>query len=321
MTKERKNELRKKMLTSTLIASMFASLSGCGKTNQNQQTTTQQSSTIQQEQIQQEDSNSYEQLAMQSYSQYREFYDYIGIDVIQVENMIKIINDDLTGLTEDDLNDAIYLMDQIILSDTLIQAIDNTKNNIPLTFTPAQAPTLTPFINNEEVKQDVLEYEVLRDSIQQSAVNGNITEQDKQNLAHAIVKMEKSYNNDQGHMNSEVDSEGINYVKNLCNRRLTYLTVLATNGTNIIDSEGNDFKIAMTDEESDKLALYESLDRNGQEIPLELANEIFQIKASLIYTKYEEGMCSNQEQMYQKIQQNSNMSNTQSKNNVLKKIM
>lgn len=309
----------KKIKNTLLLTALGASLAltGCGKKEENKvkvtPTTEVTTETIientTETQVEEKQTINYEAVATESYNQYKDFYNQYYTDMNEEEikqnitNMAKVLNDDLTTMTQDELIDSLSLINQILLSDSLYQSIDNRNNNISLDFTPAYAPTLVPFVANEDVKSDLTKYEQLRDQIQISAINGSITESDKQALLNAVVEMETDYTLNQGNMNSDIQSEGASLVQNTWKKKLILLTVFTTNQT-MIETEDYTIKLSCTDEERDKIAVYENLDRNGQEIPDSLKIEVAQIKMSLPETKYDEGICAAQNLMFEKVNKN-----------------
>ena len=315
MSKIINKKIKNTLLLTTLGASL--ALTGCGKKEENkvkvtpttEVTTEAIIENTTQTQVEEKQTINYEAVATESYNQYKDFYNQYYTDMNEEEikqnitNMAKVLNDDLGIMTQDELIDSLSLINQILLSDSLYQSIDNRNNNISLDFTPAYAPTLVPFISNEDVKSDLTKYEQLRDQIQTSAINGSITESDKQALLNAVVEMETDYTLDQGNMNSDIQSEGASLVQNTWKKKLILLTVFTTNQT-MIETEDYTIKLSCTDEERDKIAVYENLDRNGQEIPDSLKIEVAQIRMSLPETKYDEGICAAQNLMFEKVNKN-----------------
>lgn len=294
------------LLTTTLGTSLL--LTACSKNNENKvkvyDTTSQEMTTELQsteEFINESSSNKYKSLAEQSYNEYKEFYDSIGVSIPQVENMIKIINNDLVGLSEDDLIDTIDMINQILLSDQLCQSLDNIDLGISDSFNIPNSPKLSIYVENEKIKTDLESYEIIRDQIINSANNGVIAESEKNLLKNSIINMEQAYNQDEGYMNSTIICEGNKYLQIAWKKNLVVLGAKVIGETEIKDNNGEIYPICTNEEETNVIAQYNMLSSSGENIPESLQMEYIDIKLRQIITKYEEGMCSLEEELFTQI--------------------
>ncbi|MBP3635497.1 MAG: hypothetical protein J6J17_03455 [Bacilli bacterium] len=251
-----------------------------------------------------QDIDNYEQLAIESYNKYREFYDSFEDFIVnpeKVKNMIKVINSDMDGLTEDDLADSINLINEILLSEDLCQKIDNIDLGIEDNTIVPSHPILSTYISDGDIKSDLEGYESIRDSIITSANNNSLTENDKIMLSNAIIEMEQSYNKHQGNMNSTLANEGNKYIQNAWKENLVVLAAKVTGKTEIIDENGEVYPINTTDEETMVIIEYNRLTNGGEQIPDDLSLEYANIKMRQIIDKYDAGMCAQEEELYRMI--------------------
>ncbi len=299
---------RKTLLLTALATSL--SLSGCGKDNENnvkvykpstQEITTELQTTEETATEEMTNINNYVSLAEQSYNEYKDFYDSIGVNVPQIEKMIKIINDDFSNITEDNFIDTLDMIEQITLSDTLYQGLDNIDSDVNQTFIVQKAPKLSNYVKNENIKADLENYERIRDQITDSVNNRSITESDKELLRNAIIEMERAYNQNKGYMNSNIISEGEEYLQAVSKKNLVTLAAKVTGETEIKDPNGDIYPICTTAEETNVIAQYNMLISSGDNIPESIQTEYVNIKLKQIITKYEESVCTLQEEMYRKL--------------------
>lgn len=320
------SKLNRKFKNALLLTTLGASLAltGCSKKGENKvkvyDTTSQEMTTELQpteEFVSEPMNNKYTSLAEQSYNDYKEFYDSIGISVPQIENMIKIINNDLVGLSEDNLIDTIDMVNQILLSDQLCQSLDNIDLGMSDSFDVPKSPKLSIYVENEKIKSDLESYEITRDQIINSANNGVISEAEKDLLKNSIINMEQAYNQDEGYMNSTIICEGNKYLQNAWKKNLVVLGAKVIGETEIKDNNGEIYPICPNGDETLIIAQYNMLSSSGENIPDSLQIEYTNIKLRQIVTKYEQGMCSLEEELYRGIKEENHIDSRIEKINLL----
>ena len=153
MSKKELIELRKKLAAGALAGTIaLGSLTGCGKNDdkmtydeflaqyeqehatEEASTETQTTESVSEEYVSEglnaEADASIEEIVDESYEEYQEFYDSVGIDKNQIRNMIFFVNDKYETLTEDELGLAYCNIERIMLPYKVSQKIDNINTII-----------------------------------------------------------------------------------------------------------------------------------------------------------------------------------------------
>lgn len=299
------NKIKKTALVTTLAASMVASLASCSKeeTQYNELTTTETQTT----QATTEEVNIYEQQAIESYNQYKDFYDSFSVGVTEIENMIKIINDDLSGLTQEDLRETVELIGNILSSVNLGQKIDNIKTGVEDENILPDAPKLSIYVEDENIKSDLQAYEEIRDQLTNSANKGVISENDKETLRNAVIDMEHSFDKHQDYMKGNIIKEGNCYLQYSWKYALAINAGQILDELDIVDSDGHIYPLKPTGDESITIARYQTLQSCGETIPDDLEIEYADIRMRLIKYKYERFMENTEAEISVKLPENSNL--------------
>ena len=186
----------------------------------------------------------YKTLAENSYNTYKEFYDDISVSSSQIEKLVKILNEDLSGITTDDARDAYALIDQIILSDNMHHQIDKYIFSSDSTDIPVYThPRISEFISNDNVdlKEFLIRTENLRDEIYNAYTVG--TEEDRKVATEDAAKLVDyeaiQYRNNESIMNDNTLSSpkrmlASNYEKNI----IGMLNSISVNQPEMESSEG-----------------------------------------------------------------------------------
>ena len=254
-------------------------------------------------------------LAAESYNDYTEFYARSkmaykdenardGINISRIENMVKVINGEVSDLTAEEVMNAKEDINYVLLSQDLVTDLDNIiardlgyitiegKMNI------CKAPKLSIYASDKETKIYTEKYETLRDKVMNDLNNTqSISDETKNELKEAVIEMEKDYLVDDNNMNNDVTAEGNKLLENLSKESLIELTALATNEARIENEEfpGGLKLIAETDEERD---IESKAKIHGLEILTDKEKEIYaNMTMEMIVTKYEEGICAHMENL------------------------
>ena len=128
--------IKKKIVTTSLGAmALVSGLTGCNS-NTKQVTDTEKASmtteeptteeaTLSAEEAQLESNREqYKEVALNSYETYQEFYDDINVTPSDIEKLVKILDEDFEGITEDDIISSKSLMNQMIFSNNMHYQID-----------------------------------------------------------------------------------------------------------------------------------------------------------------------------------------------------
>lgn len=264
---------KKKIATMSLGAMMLASgLTGCSeKTNIVDETesktteiTTENVVTTETINLEKASEIQYKILAENSYNTYKEFYDDISVTSEDIEKLVKILNEDLNGITTDDVRDAYALIDQIILSDNMHHQIDkyiflSDSSEIPV-YTH---PRVSEFISNDNtnLKEFLIRTENLRDEIYNAYTVGS--EEDRkiaiEDAARLVDYEAIQYRNNESIMNDNTLSSSkrmlaSNYEKNI----IGMLNSISVNQPEMESSEG--FTIYLVSNVS------VSVDENGEKV-------------------------------------------------------
>lgn len=275
----------------------------------------------------------YYNLAAESYNNYTEFYARSkmayadenaidGINIERIENIIKVINGEVSDLTSDEVINAKEDINYILLSQDLVTDLDNIIARdlgyitIDGEMKICEAPKLSIYASDKETKEFTEKYETLRDRVQLDINStGSISDETKKELKEAVIQMEKDYLVDDNQMNDDVTAEGNKLLENLAKESLVELTALATNESRIMTDEfpGGLKLIAETDEERD---IESKAKIHGLEILTDREKEIYaKDTMERIVTKYEEGVCAHMENLANHAKSNTN---THSKLELLK---
>lgn len=169
MSKKELIELRKKLAAGALAGTIaLGSLTGCGKNDdkmtydeflaqyeqehatEEASTETQTTESVSEEYVSEglnaEADASIEEIVDESYEEYQEFYDSVGIDKDQIRNMIFFVNDKYETLTEDELGLAYCNIERIMLPYKVSQKIDNINTIANGDITPEQDGVIIPNI-------------------------------------------------------------------------------------------------------------------------------------------------------------------------------
>ena len=322
-------KIKSKVVPYVLLGTMGLTLVGCSNeekktvskvnsiTSESTFQTTQTTQELTEEQVTNEIENKeeyYYALAAESYNNYTKFYSNskmayadenanCGINIDRIENVIKVINGEVSNLTPSQISDAKEDIGYILLSQKLVSNLDDIiAQNLGYITINGQMniediPKLSIYAKDEETKEVVENYESLRDQvINDINTTNNVSLETKENLKNAVIQMEKEYLPDETNMNNDVTAEGNKLLENLAKEQLCELTVLATNEARIETDEfpGGLKLAAETDEEKDILNRYNLavLGLNTEIVDFEKALDI---KSSLVVTKYEEGACAHEE--------------------------
>ncbi len=262
--KEKKIELlnlRKNLVTLALGTSMLASLTGC-KDNINE-TNSVSDTEITTEVINNEVvETEYSSLATSSYNKYKEFYDAIGVKEENVEKLVRIINDDLDGITEDDIYDAVALIEEVNYSENMSDLIQNYNfNNNVENYPIYDQPRTSDFISDEniELKRLIVQFENQRDELYNAyaSKDSNLIELANQNCIKLVKYSEDSFDNQEDLLKGELQDEALKIL--LVNTKLNMIK-MTCKSTNLIEVENNGYTIYLTIPVSIKI------DENGNEI-------------------------------------------------------
>lgn len=309
-------KFKKSVLPFALAGTMM--LAGCGNKEVAEKEVVVEPTTevIETEEIQEDIANvDYYALAADTYNNYTTFYAQLGmaykdenanqgINITRIENVIKVINGEVSDLTESDISNAKEDIGYILLSQDLVSNLDNVIAEelgyvtIEGNFNMCDVPSLKEYAQNEETIKFVDEYENLRNKVQNDLNTTNkVSDGTKKELTDAVVQMEKDYLQDTNNMNTDATAEGNKLLENLAKESLTELTILATNKTRIETEEfpGGLQLDVETDEERDirskKLI-------HGIEILTDEEKQIYgDMAMRIVVTKYEEGACEHEQNL------------------------
>lgn len=138
------------------------------------------------------DREMYKELAQKSYDTYQGFYDSIGTTEEEIEKLVKVLNEDLEGLTTDDVKDAYTLINQIILPDNLTHHVNKyIFASSDTSIDVYSLPRTSEFISSEytDLKEFLIRTENARDEIYNAYTVGS--DSDKKTAEEDITKLVK----------------------------------------------------------------------------------------------------------------------------------
>ena len=275
------------------------------------------------------------EMAAKTYNAYTDFYSLTGmayedengnVNIQRIENFIKVMNGEVKDLTPSQVVDAKEDINYILLSQELVSNLDDviaseygyiTLGKISM----VEAPKISSFATNEETREYLEKYEMLRDKVQNELIqNSKVSEETKEELRKAVIKMEKEYLPEKTEMNTDVTAEGNKLVENLTKEALVELTILATNEARINTNEfpGGLKLAAETDEERD---IQSKAMIHGLEILTDDEKEIYaNMTMEIIITKYEEGVCAHLQNLADHAKFDSNIHSSTDKISYLKAL-
>ena len=253
----------------------------------------------------------YKTLAENSYNTYKEFYDDISVSSSQIEKLVKILNEDLSGITTDDARDAYALIDQIILSDNMHHQIDKYIFSPDSTDIPVYAhPRISEFISNDsaDLKEFLIRAENLRDEIYNAYTIG--TEEDRKVATEDAAKLVDyeaiQYRHSGSIMNDNTLSSpkrmlASNYEKNI----IGMLNSISVNQPEMESSEGFTIYLVSNvsvsvDENGEKVYDYTGTD----DVAFSDGKELRELLAKCEQGKYIETCCSELASIIKQIQEN-----------------
>ena len=253
----------------------------------------------------------YKTLAENSYNTYKEFYDDISVSSSQIEKLVKILNEDLSGITTDDARDAYALIDQIILSDNMHHQIDKYIFSPDSTDIPVYAhPRISEFISNDsaDLKEFLIRAENLRDEIYNAYTIG--TEEDRKIATEDAAKLVDyeaiQYRHSGSIMNDNTLSSpkrmlASNYEKNI----IGMLNSISVNQPEMESSEGFTIYLVSNvsvsvDENGEKVYDYSGTD----DVAFSDGKELRELLAKCEQGKYIETCCSELASIIKQIQEN-----------------
>ena len=313
-----KNKIRKIFLPTMLGASMLASLTGCGK---KQPETTEVQETVQEEtklaltDEEIRENRKYE-IAEKTYTEYKQYYDYISVSREEVGALVDVINGDVEGYTKDQINDSLENIQYMLCSDNTLQLIDNC-NAIKLGFEPYDSevkalpiPKVSELlVDNQDIDQVIKCEELWNEIYEEIIATGTYSEATAQKINEALVDQEvKEYDTNTGNMDSSLNNEGTEYA--ICAAKLSISNLAAAvNPTNpFVEGENGDkYQLYARSDvneqgyiEADVLSTREQLERDGKELPIELELQVAEIEQRLVPTKYINGLCTLTSQLLKK---------------------
>ncbi len=289
----------RKFITTALIGSMLFSLYGCANKEEKQVETTTESQTteevLSEEEILQ---NQITEVAMNSYNEYTDFYESVGATQEDVIVMGNVINDKVEDYNVSQIQAALTLVDNSLLSDNMIQAIDNANFDNKKIKKIIKMPDVSEFIiNSPDIKELVQKYEKLRnEALSELKETKRYTKATAKKIRKMTAKMETvEYDQDNGKMRSEMSyaNSGGLYVAAATKFQMVNLCQLVTPNAIYINSpDGKKLKIGYTNEEIENNDLVDSYLRQRLQVPKDLYKKYNDARNSRIGTKYEEDMCT-----------------------------
>lgn len=243
------NNIKKRAVTASLGTMVLLSgLTGCNTKNNNVNTNSSMNKeTTSTEEIKEStidtqlelNREQYRKVALDSYEKYQEFYDDINVTIEDIEKLVKILDEDLEGITTDDIRSSYALIDQMIFSNNMRYQIDKhvfKKDEESLKI--CEQPRVSELVSNEneELKRFLIKVENLRDEVYDAYATGT-----KENRKSAMENAARL-----------VDSEAISYRK----------------GTAIIDNKllSSPMKMLISNYEKNIIAILNAISTNQPEM-------------------------------------------------------
>ena len=237
------------------------------------------------------------------YENNQEFCDLYGITEEEIENIGKVLNSDTATLTRKDVTDVCDNINEILLPQYLIDTLGHIHNEelgyvtIEGQFDLLNAPSLSQYATNSDTKAIVETYETLRNKvIADINATNKVSEETKEELKAAVIKMEEEYVETVSDMNLDTTNEGQILLENYAKKKLIDLTVNAA-CVSRLESEkiGTLILIPETYEEKE---IYAIAMTNGIEALTDEQKEVYnRLSLEKIDEKYIDGICTSQEQL------------------------
>lgn len=254
--------------------------------------------------------------AIESYNDNAKFYaenklayadeqSYGSINIDRVENMINLINGEVSSMSIGQIDDACEAIQTVLLPQELTTQLSNVhdeelgliKINGQINLT--ECPSLIEYVSDSETKEVLTVYENLRDKVISELNKSNrVTSETKKELEEAVIQNEYDYLPDSNAMNGDVNAEGNKLLENYVKKNLIDLTVLVTNKSRIYDENVylDGLKIAAeTDEEKELRSNY--LINGASLLTDEQILKYQKLLLELVDTKYIDGICAHQENL------------------------
>lgn len=306
---ELKNYKRNLLAISGLAATM--TLAGCGNSKTNIATTPTQEPTTQVTTEFIIEEVDYTALASESWDKYAEYYatSSMGVkdeetgkwDITRVENMFKLLNDDVEELTPTEISTAIDDIKRIEMQDDLIFTLDKVKNpDIEIqSVIIYDTPKLSEYIQNPIVKAKFEEHENNLGKVQSELVsNKSVSDETKEILRTAVVKDAENNRVDSQNLDRDVTLDTL--LENIIGEARIQLYTNTTRESFVTIYGDEQLQIVpLTDEERDLINRYISL--GGVE---NLSDEDKVAYTDLVTRveifKYQAGICAGRELMERK---------------------
>lgn len=260
--------------------------------------------------------NQKQELANMSYQKYEEFYTNASVTMEDVRVMIDVINGDVEGYTKDQINDSLALVENALLSDNTMQALDNI-NAIKMGFEPMdkemriiKSPKISEMLLDQDSIDNVVSFENLRDELINEIIEtSTYSEETKEKITKAAIDQETmEYDTYTGDMDSSLNNEGTEFAITATKLSLCNLVQMVNPSSSFIkDENGNEYQISPRSDvneqgyiESDILNQIYQIEMQGSEIPEDLILKRADIESRLISTKYLNGKCTLQDQLLTK---------------------
>lgn len=293
----------KKFLTTALVGSLLVSVPGCGKTQNIKSSNPTSEPEVTTEAVSEEDilMEEINNKAQSSYETYSEFYENAGVTIEDVEIMANVINDKLDGYNESQIKSATNLIRQSILSDNLMQAIDNSNFKNKKIKKVISSPRMSELIVDSNVNPIITRYEELRDELaQELSETKTYSEKTAKKIRKTTIYMETDeYDEDNGKMRSEnaLDESGKLYVLASVKYEMTNLCRMVSPNKIYIGSGEKKLKINYTNEEIEVNSLVESYKSDNLQIPEDLYKKYDKARRSTIGTNYLDDLCTFADQL------------------------
>lgn len=303
--------VRKIFLPTMLGATLLSSLTGCGKEEKliTEEVTTKKITT---EEINVSEDielgisdeeyikNQISDIAEKSYTEYRQFYDALSISKEEVVIMGNVIHGYYDGYSQDQIDDALALINHIYFPQNFEQLLDNCNTRKYKDYAPIDAdnivdnmkvlpyPSIAEFyLEDSEDKNIIIAYEQARnDIVNEITSTKTYSDSTVQKINNMVIEQEKN-----GYISESYPVVAAQY--QLCN----FCQFVNPTTSVITDSNDTEYQLSskgtINDEgyiESDIEAQYYTLVLNGEEVPEDLLSKFNEINDKLIYTKYDNKM-------------------------------
>lgn len=301
----------KKFLATVLIGTMLVGVSGCNNSKENKKdiTTeipTTESTDVTTEAISEEEifENQLVELARNSYAEYTEFYESVNYTEEDVIKMTNVINDKVEGYTEKEIESALILVRQALLSDNIIVNINEYNNFSKKVENVIKLPHLSDLVVDSNINPIIIKFESLRDELIDELIeNGSYSESIAKKIRKETVQMEiEEYAEDKGKMRSEValSKSGNLYVIAAAKMKMAHMCKVVSPKIIYLKSSNDRYiKINYTDEETDILNKIANYNADSKKIPRDLYEKSIVIEESIIGTKYYDDTCTYTRQLKQ----------------------